>query len=363
MLPRKRFPVSLLLLVSLLLPLASCANSSTGQSLQKSLEADPRLQEQDPATATTTPTTNAAVEQEPQTSVQQPVGQTGVKQTLPSPRPTAPTSPLAKVPPFSTSTTLGASGTSNQPQAATGTTAPTPFTDLDKTPPELRQYLQDLANLSVLTPAPTGTKQNSARGSALFEPGRIITRREFSRWLFAANNRLYASRPALQVRAGLTTDQAAFRDVPVTDPDFAAIQGLAEAGILPSSLSGDSTVVTFQPDKPLTRESLLLWKVPMDIRQALPTATVDAVQQTWGFQDAAKISPRAMRSVLADFQNGDLSNIRRAFGYTTLFLPKKPVSRAEAAAALWHFGVEGEGRSAQEVLKEEGQVSNGFPNR
>ena len=120
---------------------------------------------------------------------------------------------------------------------------------------------------------------------------------------------------------------------------------------MPSLLSGDSTAVLFRPNAPLTREQLILQKVPLDTRHALPNASVDAVKQTWGFQDAARIAPQAMRAVLADFQNGEQSNIRRVFGYTTLFQPQKLVTRAEAAAALWYFGTQGEGLSAQDALQ------------
>jgi hypothetical protein len=109
--------------------------------------------------------------------------------------------------------------------------------------------------------------------------------------------------------------------------------------------------VLFRPDAPLTREQLILWKVPLDTRQALPAANLEAVKQTWGFQDAGSIEPKALRAVLADFQNAEQSNIRRVFGYTTLFQPKKPVTRAEASAALWYFGTQGEGISATEALK------------
>lgn len=226
------------------------------------------------------------------------------------------------------------------------------FSDLDKVPKQLRQYVEDLAQLGVLSLSPSSTKGNS--GSAnLFQPDQTLTRREFARWLVAANNRLYANRPTQQVRLAVPTDQPAFQDVPRTDPDFAAIQGLAAAGLIPSPLSGDSTTVTFRPDAPLTRETLVLWKVPLDTRQGLPTANLDAIKQTWGFQDVARIDPRAQRAVLADFQNGDLANIRRAFGYTTLFQPKRAVTRAEAAAALWYFGSQGEGQSAQDALKAE----------
>jgi hypothetical protein len=150
----------------------------------------------------------------------------------------------------------------------------------------------------------------------------------------------------------LATSQPAFRDVPKSDPDFPAIQGLAEAGIIPSSLSGDVTVVNFRPNVPLTRENLLLWKVPIDTRQALPKANIETVKQTWGFHDTARIDPKALRAVLADYQNGDLSNIRRVFGYTTLLQPKKAITRAEAAATLWYFGFQGEGQSARDAAKQ-----------
>lgn len=229
------------------------------------------------------------------------------------------------------------------------------FTDLDKLPPQLRQQIEDLAELGVLTVDQSGSKQTSS--TTQFEPNKIITRREFARWLVAANNAIYANRPGQQIRLASDTSQPAFSDVPRTDRDFQSIQALAEAGLIPSPLSGDSTAVLFRPDAPLTRETLVLWKVPLDTRQALPTASLDAVKQTWGFQDAAKVDPKALRAVLADFQNGDQSNIRRVFGYTTLFQPKKPVTRAEAAAAIWYFGSQGEGLSAQEARKLKSQSS------
>ncbi len=223
---------------------------------------------------------------------------------------------------------------------ATGAIAtPQQFGDLTQAPAELQPYLADLAQLGVL---------NVSSGQE-FKPNQVITRREFARWLVAANNRLYATRPGNQIRLAVATDQPAFQDVPRSDADFAAIQGLATAGIIPSPLSGNSTTVTFRPDAPLTREDLILWKTPLDTRQALPNATLDAVQQTWGFQDTPRIDPKALRAVLADYQNSDLANIRRAFGYTTLFQPKKPVTRAEAAAVLWYFGTQGDGMSAKDA--------------
>lgn len=230
---------------------------------------------------------------------------------------------------------------SPSPTAAT-TLSPLNFTDLQALPEQSRKYVEDLANLGIVT---------AASGDDLFQGDRIITRREYARWLFNANNRIYADNPGKQIRLASDTSQAAFSDVPKNDPDFAIVQGLAEAGLIPSPLTDDSTEVLFRPDAPLTRETLILWKVPLDTRKALPNASIDSVKQTWGFQDAAKINAKALRSLFADFQNGEKANIRRVFGYTTLFQPQKPVTRLEAATALWYFGDSGEGRSAADALQ------------
>jgi S-layer homology domain len=235
---------------------------------------------------------------------------------------------------------------------ATNTTNPQQYSDVNKAPQQLQRYIQDLAALGVL-PVSTNssTKANSNATTNLFEPAKAISRREYARWLVAANNAMYVNNPAKQIRLAAETTQNVFTDVPKSNPEFPVIQGLAEAGLIPSSLSGDSTEVLFRPDAPLTREQLILWKLPLDTRQALPAANLEAVKQTWGFQDIGKIDSKALRAVLADFQNGEQSNIRRVFGYTTLFQPKKPVNRAEAAAALWYFGTQGDGISATDALK------------
>ncbi|MEG4227422.1 S-layer homology domain-containing protein [Microcoleus sp. N9_B2] len=217
-------------------------------------------------------------------------------------------------------------------------------------PQQLRQYVADLTQLEVLKVRATESA-NLETASTLPKPNKIVTRREYARWLVAANNQIYASRQAKQIRLAVDSSEPAFSDVPKTDPDFSAIQGLAEAGVIPSSLSGESKDVKFRPDAPLTRETMILWKVPLDSRQVLPTANIDGVKEKWGFQDASKIDSQASRAVLADFNNGDLANIRRVFGFTTLFQPKKSVTRAEAAASLWYFGVQDQGLSAKDALE------------
>ncbi|MGF1537099.1 MAG: S-layer homology domain-containing protein [Elainellaceae cyanobacterium] len=228
-------------------------------------------------------------------------------------------------------------------QQGSGSTQPSTgvsFTDIDEAPEEFQAYIQDLAALGVLDGV-----DGSPRS---FQPNEPVTRRTYARWLFNANNRFYTeSSKRIRPTAG---GDAVFQDVSSSNPDFGKIQGLADAGLVPSPLSG-ATAVTFRPDAPVTRETLIQWKAPLDLRQSLPNATLDAVQQAWGFQDAAKIAPEALQAILADYGNGDQSNIRRVFGFTTLFQPKKPVTRSEAAAAVWHFGYQGDGRSAREVLQ------------
>jgi hypothetical protein len=230
------------------------------------------------------------------------------------------------------------------------------FSDVNKAPKELRSYITELGELGGLTPAKITGKNE--QNSTIFEPNKVITKREFARWLMAANNQIKAKEPAKQIRLANESSQPAFQDVPRTDPDFAAIQGLAEAGIIPSQLSGDNTALLFRPDAPLTREQMILWKVPLDTKLTTSGATFDAIKQTWGFQDTFKIEPKAIKALLTDFQNGDASNIRRVYGYTTLFQPKKPVTRAEAAGTIWFFGTPTEGISAKEALKVKNQSNS-----
>jgi hypothetical protein len=243
------------------------------------------------------------------------------------------------------------SNPTDAPTNTTTTSNPQEFSDLTKAPQEFQRYIRDLAALGVLSVSLNTAKSDGGITTNQFEPNKIISRREYARWLVTTNNSMYANDPAKQIRLASGSSQPVFSDVPKTDPDFPIVQGLAEAGLIPSPLSGNATAVLFRPGAPLTREQLILWKVPLDTRQALPKASLAAIEQTWGFQDAGKIDPKASQAVLADHQSGEKSNIRRVIGYTTLFQPKKPVTRAEAAATLWYFGTQSEGISADEALK------------
>ena len=54
-----------------------------------------------------------------------------------------------------------------------------------------------------------------------------MTRREYARWLMAVNNRFYNRERTRKIRPGVSSSQPVFKDVPTTDEDFGAIQGLA----------------------------------------------------------------------------------------------------------------------------------------
>lgn len=214
-------------------------------------------------------------------------------------------------------------------------TEPSPPEITEANPPQktenLNKFITDLQRLAIIPKD--------------FNPDTTIPRREYVRLLVNANNRLFQDRPAQQIRlASPNREGPIFKDVPQSDPDFGFIQGLANAGII------DRNSKEFQPDRPLTREVMVQWKAPLDYRKPIPPASSNAVQSAWNFQDSNKISPTALGAVLQDSRSGELSNIRRSFGFTTLFQPQKHVSRGEAATALWYFGDGETGISAQEVL-------------
>jgi len=208
------------------------------------------------------------------------------------------------------------------------------FSDLDQAPAALRDWIKDLYQLGTITPK---TEQE-------FKPNILVSRREYARWLLETNNRLYASQPSRQIRLAQKNDALSFPDIPNTHPDFAIIQGLANAGLIGGN--GDR----FLPDDPLSREELVQWKIPLDLRQPLPNATSENIRQSWGFRDSDRVSSKALSAIFADSQLRDLSNIRRSFGFTTLLQPQKPVSRAEAAASLWYFGTATDGLSARKAI-------------
>ncbi len=322
--------------------LTGCAGSSLGDNVQQSLEADPQLEESAPFGEGDTKSVGQSQDTEAETEVTSADSAPASATTNPRNRRNRDLAP----PDYSSS---AAEPTSDSEESAP---QPEVLASLDGVPTDLQSYIRDLQTLEGLELAiapPQNASQSDNSDEAFF--GQPITRREYARWLFESYNAIYADEPGERLRSGGPGDEAVFQDVSPEDPGFAAIQGLAEAGIIPSAFTGNSTDVNFRPDAPLTRADLILWKVPLDIRAALPNTTPEAVTTAWGFQDAESIEALALRAIAADFQLGDFANFSRAFGYTTLFRPDKTVSRAEAAAVLWRFGPQTEGVSAADVQK------------
>uniref|UniRef100_A0A7C9ACM0 SLH domain-containing protein n=1 Tax=Opuntia streptacantha TaxID=393608 RepID=A0A7C9ACM0_OPUST len=136
--------------------------------------------------------------------------------------------------------------------------------------------------------------------------------------------------------------ELAFDDITPEDPDFASIQGLAEAGLISSKLSRsdmfsfpeeDMGSIHFYPDSPLSRQDLLTWKMALEKRQ-LPEADRKMIRQLSGFIDIDKINQDAWPALVADLSAGEQGIIAQAFGYTRLFQPDKPVTKGQAAVAL-----------------------------
>lgn len=346
----RKFPLAVLLPVLLFSGgVGGCANTAWGERIEQSLSIPNPI----PNPGSTGETSNSTLQETPRPEVTTspdriPTDSSSTDRAI-TDRTPAPNGETTLSPSFSSSPNADLDNNTEEPEnpsstlgEAIGPTLPPSLTapagtTLNPTVPEsLEAAVKPVLALGVLT-VPTTPAD-------VWE--KPVSRRQFARWLFTVNNRLYADRPGQQIRATSTTVTPIFRDIPATDPDFTLIQGLAEAGILPSPLRGNATATQFRPDAPLTREQLVLWKVPLDARQSLPTATIDRIAQTWNFQDSAQISGEALGAVLLDFQNGELSNIRRVFGYTTLFQPQKAVTQGEAIVALGYFGFQGQGVSA-----------------
>ncbi|NER77994.1 MAG: S-layer homology domain-containing protein [Leptolyngbya sp. SIO1D8] len=323
--------------------LASCAGSPLGETVERSLEADPQLEES-PAFSSSTETS------EPEETPEEVTAWANI------PEPGEPDF----IGPLWSDTISSLPSTTESGEAAHSSELDS--LNLEGVPTDFQTYIQDLYGLNLLQIDDSDTQEtanketdnsqetNNSQETAASPFNQVITRQEYAQWLFETYNALYGDEPGERLRSGAVTDEPVFQDVPTTAPNFAAIQGLAAAGIIPSALTGNSTAVNFRPDAPLARADLILWKIPLDTRSALPTTSPETVTEMWGFQDASGIEPQALRAIAADFQLGDFSNIRRAFGYTTLFRPDKAVTRAEAAAAIWRFGSETTGRSAAQVL-------------
>ncbi|NEQ35253.1 MAG: S-layer homology domain-containing protein [Okeania sp. SIO3I5] len=340
-------PIFASLTICLLVSISSCANNPGSKELEQIFAADPQLKNNFPSEISSEPNSELPDKSEP----------SAISTWSPNPQPETQLSPEILPTPLPTPTVAALPTPTPSPlNVIPPAPIPTPLESpvlkkaLRDVPTGLRPYIADLSKLRVFQQQQPKNQDNPDATNILVEPQNLVSRRIYARWLVTANNEMFANNPAKHIRLARANEKPIFEDVPKTDPDFAIIQGLAESGLIPSPLSGDVNVVKFRPDDFLTREDLILWKVPLDFRKPLPEATIEKVKAAWDFRDASKIDPGALRAVLAD-ANNDFSNIRRVFGYTRLFRPDKTVSRAEAAAVLWYFGDQNDGISAQMALQ------------
>lgn len=113
--------------------------------------------------------------------------------------------------------------TYNASESANNNSLDTPTENTENTVSEdLTPPLQELARLGIVS------------NSEVINPYNTISRREYARWLVQTNNLLFQDVNSKLIREANPNSKQIFTDVPVSDPDFAVIQGLAEAGLIPS---------------------------------------------------------------------------------------------------------------------------------
>ncbi|XP_016506062.1 uncharacterized protein LOC107823872 [Nicotiana tabacum] len=173
----------------------------------------------------------------------------------------------------------------------------------------------------------------------------LCTRREYARWLVNANTQLERWRkhrivPSVVLSGSTVT---AFDDVSVEDPDFAAIQSLAEAGIIPSKLLdrefastpnvSEDQGICFFPNRFLSRQDLISWKVKIEY-EVMPGIDKEISRKNIGFLDVRDINSEALVGLFVDLRAGERSILRRVFGQAKRFQPNKPSTKAQAAVSL-----------------------------
>jgi hypothetical protein len=329
--------------------LSGCQNTSLGEQLQGAVA--PKVS----ATPTAEPTNSAAPQPKPTATPEVKATTLPTPQTSPTATKNASSPSLIswlKVAQKTAENSLQQSKFLPVPILASRSFIPE---DIDQAPVALQGYIRDLTQLGVINPRPGQTENTYS-----LSPNSPITRREYVRWLVTANNRFYANQPSRQLRLAQPADPPFFSDIPANDPDFAIIQGLANGGLLPANGDNGNEPTLFRPDEPITRQEMVAWKIPFDIRQPLPIANLEAVTKAWGFRDIRDLNTSNLGGFVADAQLGEQSNVRRAFGFTVLLQPNKNVTRAEAIATLWYFGTATDGLSARRVqqLEQASQASD-----
>ncbi|KAH7569884.1 hypothetical protein JRO89_XS05G0013000 [Xanthoceras sorbifolium] len=171
----------------------------------------------------------------------------------------------------------------------------------------------------------------------------LCTRREYARWLVRTNSLLERNPkhrlvPAVSLFGPVIS---AFDDVDREDPDFESIQVLAEAGVIPSKLSGKNSgsdgskcqACNFLPERFISRQDLINWKAQVEYE--LKPNNLEQISRTKvGYMDVKEISLDASPELFMDLLAGDKSIVRRVFGQSKRFQPNKPSTKAQGAVAL-----------------------------
>ncbi|EEC80674.1 hypothetical protein OsI_23089 [Oryza sativa Indica Group] len=173
----------------------------------------------------------------------------------------------------------------------------------------------------------------------------FCSRREFARWFIKLHSKLERKKMHRIIPNRLTfgSVRSAFDDIDADDPDFLYIQSLGESGIVSSKLSNflgtstsgsssDSGNSNFLPNSYLSRFDLVNWKALVEhpfateLDQKMLSKNVRILDlRAW---------PDVPSSILIDLMGGEQSIISKVFGNTRCLQPHKPVTKAQAAAAL-----------------------------
>ncbi|GAV77479.1 hypothetical protein CFOL_v3_20950 [Cephalotus follicularis] len=173
---------------------------------------------------------------------------------------------------------------------------------------------------------------------------KLCTREEYARWLVRINSLLERSPKHKIVPSKLLNGHviAAFDDVGFDDPNFESIQALAEAGIIPSKLSGKNSSsdglegeggVYFFPKSFISRQDLINWKAQVEYE--LKPGIIEQISRTKvDYMDVREIRSDASPELVMDMLAGDKSILRKVFGQIKRFQPNAPSTKAQAAVTL-----------------------------
>ncbi|GAC1389141.1 MAG: hypothetical protein NVSMB31_04650 [Vulcanimicrobiaceae bacterium] len=180
-----------------------------------------------------------------------------------------------------------------------------------------------------------------------FQAAKPISRREFVRWMFKANNSIWANDTNRLVHPA-QGEESTFIDIKNTDPDFQYIQGLQDSGV-----SVGFPDKKFRPDQSITREQALAIKAALDRGGVDERYVISKKEPDYGYyvlpdwKDKKTISPEYVAAIAtgvnddegaANEQDAHVMNVARTFGAIAMLKPKSALTRGQAAIMLWRMG-------------------------